>query len=97
MKDLECKQPYWKVIQEMCEGKISKQFPKYNNSWKDNHWSDFWNQRIQCEVNEVKEISGLSQEERIAELVDVINVCAMDISNLLDSRQREMVMMRLGI
>lgn len=89
-------QPYWKIIQEMCEDKIEKKYPEYGNSWKDNHWTDFWNQRLQGEVDEVRGKSGLDQEGRIDELVDVINVCGMQISNLLDSKQREMVMMRLG-
>jgi len=93
---LDCKQPYWGVIRELCENKIEKKFPEYGNSWKSTYGSGFWDFRLQDEVNEVKEKSMLNQEGRIEELVDVINVCAMQISNLLDSRQREMIMQRLG-
>lgn len=92
-----CKQPYWNAITEMCQDAIMKKFPEYGNSWKDAQLSSFWNERLQGEVDEVKAVSGLDQETRMAELIDVINVCAMDISNLMDSRQRQMVMQRLGI
>lgn len=93
----ECNQPYWKVIQEFCENKILKKYPEYGNSWKHLFDDNFWNNRLQNEVDEVKENSSFSQEARIEELIDVINVCAMQISNLLDSRTEEMVKMRLGV
>ena len=89
-----CLQPHWKVIQDMCKRKIEAKHPKYGNSWKTTWSYEFWNQRLQSEVDEVKiEYS----DNRIDELIDVINVCAMQISNLLDSKQHEMVAIRLGI
>ena len=93
----ECKQPYWNAIRELCENKIEKKFPEYDNSWVGFFDSDFWNKRLDGEVEEVKQQSNFDQEGKIDELVDVINVCAMQISNLLDSRQREIVMQRLGL
>jgi len=92
-KEKECHQPHWKVIEDMCKRKIESKYPKYGNSWKTTWSYEFWNQRLQSEVDEAKEDFS---DNRIDELIDVINVCAMEISNRLDSKQREMVMMRLG-
>ncbi len=92
-----CILPYWGQIQNLCGLKIKQKFPQYGNSWKECFDDNFWNQRLQGEVNEVKEVSSLDQDRRISELIDVINVCAMQISNLLDSRNKEIIKTRLGV
>ena len=86
-------QPHWKAIQSMCKRKIESKFPEHGNSWKTTWSYEFWNKRLQGEVDEAKQDYT---DNRIEELIDVINVCAMEISNRLDSKQRETVMMRLG-
>ncbi len=91
-----CEQPAWGRIVEDCKEKIEKKFPDYGNSWVDNFFFD-WKSRLQGEVNEVEQLSDLSQEEKIAELEDVINICAMRITNLLKLRWDEVVAERLGI
>lgn len=89
-------QPAWGRIVEDCENKIIKMFPKYGNSWVDNFIFD-WKSRLQGEVNEVEALSDLSQEEKIKELEDVINICAMRITNLSKARWDEVVAERLGV
>lgn len=93
-ENTKCHQPHWKAIQDMCKRKIKEKYPEYGNSWLTEFSYEFWNQRLQSEVDEVKEDYS---DNRIEELIDVINVCAMEISNRLDSRTHEMVAMRLGI
>ena len=90
------KQPYWNSITELCELKIEEKYPKYGDSWVGFFDDEFWNKRLQGEVDESKLISSLDQDGRISELVDVINICAMQITNLLEDRKRQSVMMRLG-
>ena len=90
------KQPAWDSIIEHCIAKIENKFDDYGNSWVDNFILD-WKARLQKEVDEVEELSDLSQEEKIEELHDVINICAMRITNLYKARTDEMVAQRLGI
>jgi hypothetical protein len=96
-EQLECKQPSWGAIRSLCELKIKDRFEKYGNSWVGLHDDYFWNNRLQGEVNEVSKTHSIGIDERMEELIDVINVCAMQITNLIEAKQRETVMMRLGL
>jgi hypothetical protein len=89
----DCKQPNWNSILEKCKEKIELKYPEYGNSWVDDFFFD-WKSRLQGEVNEVEQYSDLSQEEKIAELIDVINICAMRITNLQSIQYHEMRMSR---
>jgi len=95
-KQEKCKQPAWDRIVEDCKEKIENKFSEYGNSWVDNFIFN-WKNRLQGEVNEVEQLSDLSQEEKIDELEDVINICAMRITNLSKARQYEVVAERLGV
>ena len=92
-----CKQPGWARITEHASKKIEKKFKQYKNSWVEYYDPDFWNQRLQGEVDEVKELSDLEYEEKMDELIDVINICAMQYTNLMLARQHEVVATRLGL
>jgi hypothetical protein len=89
----DCKQPNWKSILEKCKEKIESKYSEYGNSWVGDFFFD-WKSRLQGEVNEVEQYSDLSQEEKIAELIDVINICAMRITNLQAIQYEEMKMSR---
>ena len=75
-------QPAWRRINDLCIDKIESRFPKYGNTWKwDCHLNTKkWNHLVQGEVDELKE---KTYEDRIEELIDVINICAMELTNRL--------------
>jgi len=53
----EIEQPIWDRLIEECKNKVEEKFVKYGNSWKEETRFDskFWKQRLQEEVNELKE------------------------------------------
>jgi len=73
------KQPYWGRIVESCEEKIKEKFKEYENSWEVTSDSEFWKQRVQGEVDELKEKLWQFPDELkvMKECVDVINICAI--------------------
>ena len=79
------KQPHWKLITKICSAKVAKKYPVYGNDWKDSHSLNFkfWNIRLQAQVYEAKLKHG---DDRIDELIDVINICAFEISKRLDKK-----------
>ena len=84
-------QPYWSYISSMCKIKIAKKYSEYKNNWKFTGSLKFWNEKLQEEVDEVKEKCDY---DRIEELLDVINICAMEISNRLDAKQQARAQLR---
>ena|SRR6185312_2653274 len=74
----ECQQPLWDRIVSDCKRKILEKYPQYGNSWKDFDLqgtnTEFWKKRLLKEVEEVFEKQGVN---RLEELTDVINICAM--------------------
>lgn len=77
------KHPNWDLIKELCNFKIDTKYDKYGNSWVDLFDDEFWNKRLMGEVLETQQTSNKFQsDKRIDELVDVINICAMQITNI---------------
>ena len=77
------KHPNWDLIKELCNFKIDTKYDKYRNSWVDFFDDEYWNKRLMGEVLETQQTSNKFQpDKRIDELVDVINICAMQITNI---------------
>lgn len=76
---IKIEQPDWILIKDLCRNKIIKRYEKYGNSWINCLEDDYWNGRLDREIIELKQTS--LQSERINELIDIINICAMQITN----------------
>ena len=96
-----CKQPSWVMIVKLCKEKIEEKYPQYGNSWVGYMSKAFWKKRLKGEVAELNDLLSFEHDKRIKELVDIINICAMQITNHLDQKEKEywiqVVNQRLGV
>ena len=101
MSKEECEQPNWQEIIKLCNKKIEDKYTEYGNSWVGFFDDDFWDIRLKGEVEELSKLNSWQHEEKIKELVDIINICAMQITNhkvrIHKEYWDEVVATRLGV
>jgi len=84
--ELEQHNPQFPRIILDCINELEIKFKDYGNTWEDGN-QQYWFERINNEIDEYHKAIGLPARRR--KLLNIINMCAMNITNIDEGRIKE--------